>query len=93
MSAQTTFTESAAAYRLNIGGNKDGGHAWADYDLDDDFDLVINRNGTGYLLRNDGGSFTEGTGILASDFNSGNLQYISPNSTGKYRDNEQKNYL
>lgn len=34
--AQTTFTESAAlpAYNLDVSGNKDGGHAWADYDLD-----------------------------------------------------------
>lgn len=72
--AQTTFTESAAAYGLNIGGNKDGGHAWADYDLDGDFDLVINTQGNGRLMRNDGGSFTDVTGTLAPDFNSGNLE-------------------
>jgi hypothetical protein len=40
--SQTTFTKSAAAYRLNIAGTKYGGHAWADYDLDGDFDLAIN---------------------------------------------------
>ncbi|MCW5518079.1 FG-GAP-like repeat-containing protein [Muriicola sp. Z0-33] len=73
-SAQTTFTESAAAYGLNIGGTKDGGHAWADYDLDGDFDLVINRNGSGYLLRNDGGSFSDQTAALAPDFSGGNLE-------------------
>ena len=74
ISAQTTFTESAAAYGLNIGGNKDGGHAWADYDLDGDFDLIINRQGSGYLLRNDGGSFSDQTAALAPDFSSGNLE-------------------
>ena len=72
--AQTTFTESAAAYGLNIGGNKDGGHAWADYDLDGDFDLIINTQGNGRLMRNDGGSFTDVTGTLAPDFNSGSLE-------------------
>ena len=72
--AQTTFTESAAAYGLNIGGNKDGGHAWADYDLDGDFDIVINTQGNGRLMRNDGGSFTDVTGTLAPDFNSGSLE-------------------
>jgi len=72
--SQTTFTESAAAYGINIGGTKDGGHAWADYDLDGDFDLVINRNGSGYLLRNDGGSFSDQTAALAPDFSGGNLE-------------------
>ncbi len=69
--SQTTFTENAAAYGLNIGGNKDGGHAWADYDLDGDFDLVINTTGVGYLLRNDGGSFSDQTAALAPDFSVG----------------------
>jgi len=75
--AQTTFTESAAAYGLNIGSNKDGGHAWADYDLDGDYDLIVNTNGRGYLLRNDGGSFTDVTNIngnLAPDFLNGSLE-------------------
>jgi Big-like domain-containing protein/VCBS repeat protein len=72
--SQTTFTESASAYGLNIGGTKDGGHAWADYDLDGDFDLVINRNGSGYLLRNDGGSFSDQTATLAPDFSGGSLE-------------------
>jgi len=78
MIAQTTFTESAASYSLNIAGNKDGGHAWADYDLDGDYDLVINTNGRGYLLRNDGASgFTDVTNIngnLAPDFLNGSLE-------------------
>ena len=74
LAAQTTFTESAAAYGLNIGGNKDGGHAWADYDLDGDFDLVINTQGQGYLLRNDGGTFSNQTAALAPDFTGGSLE-------------------
>jgi hypothetical protein len=74
ISAQTTFTESAAAYGLNIAGTKDGGHAWADYDLDGDFDLVINTNGRGYLMRNDGGSFSDQTAALAPDFLGGTLE-------------------
>ena len=75
--AQTTFTESASTYNLNVGGSKDGGHAWADYDLDGDYDLVINTNGRGYLLRNDGGSFTDVTNIngsLAPDFLNASLE-------------------
>ena len=71
---QTTFTETAAAYGLNVGGNKDGGHAWADYDLDGDFDLVVNTIGRGYLMRNDGGSFSDQTAALAPDFLSGSLE-------------------
>lgn len=53
--AQTTFTESAAAYGLNISGNKDGGHAWADYDGDGDLDVLVLVNSTtqrNYLMRN-----------------------------------------
>ncbi|MEO9894083.1 FG-GAP-like repeat-containing protein, partial [Aurantibacter sp.] len=73
-SGQTTFTESATAYGLNLTGNKDGGHAWADYDLDGDFDLVVNTNGSGFLLRNDGGSFTDLTATLAPDFSNGTLE-------------------
>jgi len=72
--AQTTFTESAAAYNLDIPGTKDGGHAWADYDLDGDFDLVVNTNGSGYLMRNDGGTFTDVTSVLAPDFSGGGLE-------------------
>ncbi len=72
--SQTTFTQSAPAYNLDIGGGKDGGHGWADYDLDGDYDIVINTNGRGYLLRNDGGSFTDRTTALANDLNSGNIE-------------------
>jgi hypothetical protein len=72
--SQTTFTESAAIYGLNVGGTKDGGHAWADFDLDGDFDLVINTNGRGYLMQNDGGSFSDQTAALAPDFLGGSLE-------------------
>ncbi|WP_396637206.1 FG-GAP-like repeat-containing protein [Maribacter sp. R77961] len=71
---QTTFTESAASYNLNISGNKDGGHAWADYDLDGDYDIFINTNNRGYLLRNDGGNFTDVTNTLISDVNNDGLE-------------------
>ena len=74
VAAQTTFTESAAAYNLDIPGTKDGGHAWADYDLDGDFDLVVNTNGRGYLMRNDGGTFTDVTSVLAPNFSGGGLE-------------------
>ncbi|WGK65037.1 Ig-like domain-containing protein [Croceiramulus getboli] len=63
--AQTTFTENAAAYGLNIGGDKDGGHAWADFDLDGDLDLLINRlNTNSVLLRRDGNTFVDVTNTL-----------------------------
>ncbi|RPD91180.1 hypothetical protein EGM88_15110, partial [Aureibaculum marinum] len=60
--AQTTFSENAAIYNLNIGGSKDGGHAWADYDNDGDLDVLVLVNSTSqrnYLMRNNGdGTFT-----------------------------------
>ena len=34
-------------------------YAWADYDLDGDFDLVTNTRNDGFLMRNDGGVFTD----------------------------------
>ncbi|WP_117883976.1 FG-GAP-like repeat-containing protein [Aureibaculum luteum] len=53
--AQTTFSESANSYNLNINGAKDGGHAWADYDGDGDLDVLVLINSTSqrnYLMRN-----------------------------------------
>ena len=69
LSAQTTFTESAASYNLNIGQNKDGGHAWADFDLDGDQDVLVLVNNTSQkarLMRNNGdGTFTNVQTTLA----------------------------
>ncbi|MFK7813150.1 MAG: FG-GAP-like repeat-containing protein [Maribacter sp.] len=66
--SQTTFTESAASYGLNIGGNKDGGHAWSDFDDDGDLDVLILENVNGstrsYLMQNNSGSFTNVRGSL-----------------------------
>lgn len=102
INAQTTFSESAATYNLNIGGNKDGGHAWADYDLDGDYDLVVNTNGRGYLMRNDGGSFTDVTSTLAPNFTGGNLErtaiFVDFNNDGypdifRNRHNDVRIYL
>ncbi|SFR31631.1 Repeat domain-containing protein [Robiginitalea myxolifaciens] len=59
---QTTFTENAAAFNLDLGTNKDGGHAWADYDGDGDQDVLVLVNSNSrrsYLMRNNGnGTFT-----------------------------------
>lgn len=65
--AQTTFTESAAAYGLNISGNKDGGHAWSDFDDDGDLDVLVleNTNSKSYLMRNNAGTFTNVQAALA----------------------------
>ena len=60
--AQTTFTENAASFGLNIPNAKDGGHAWADFDNDGDQDVLVNLRSTSirnYLMRNNGdGTFT-----------------------------------
>ncbi len=74
--AQTTFIESAASYGLNLGGNKDGGHAWSDFDGDGDIDVLVLQNSTSlrnYLMRNNGdGTFTNvqttlAPGMIAGD--------------------------
>ncbi|MDG1766259.1 MAG: HYR domain-containing protein, partial [Flavobacteriales bacterium] len=54
--AQTTWTENAAAYNLDLNGNKDGGFSFCDFDLDGDFDLLINTNSSSYLYENIGGT-------------------------------------
>ncbi|MDC0008331.1 FG-GAP-like repeat-containing protein, partial [bacterium] len=66
--AQTTFTESAAAYGLNLNQNKDGGHAWADFDQDGDVDILVLENGSGksFLMQNNGlGTFVNVQATLA----------------------------
>ncbi len=67
---QTTFTENAAAYGLNVNQNKDGGHAWADFDNDGDLDvLVLENNNSGsvksFLMQNNSGVFTNVQATLA----------------------------
>ena len=67
--SQTTFTESAASYGLNIGNSKDGGHAWSDFDNDGDQDVLINISSSSnrnYLMQNNGdGTFTNVQPTLA----------------------------
>ncbi|WP_437373710.1 FG-GAP-like repeat-containing protein [Maribacter litoralis] len=57
--AQTTFTESAVSFGLDLGQRKDGGHAWSDFDNDGDLDVLVleNNNSSGvksFLMRNNG---------------------------------------
>ncbi len=68
-----TFTLQAGT-GAEIGGNKDGGAVWADFDNDGDLDILINTNvntvgGRTRLLRSDGAanpSFTDVTATLAN---------------------------
>ena len=66
--AQTTFTESAAAYGLNLNQNKDGGHAWSDFDNDGDLDVLVleNSGAKSFLMQNTSGVFTNVQTTLAS---------------------------
>lgn len=69
--AQTTFTESAASFGLDLGQNKDGGHAWADFDNDGDLDVLVLENNNNssvksYLMRQGPiGTFTNVQATLA----------------------------
>ena len=62
---QTTYTESAASWGINLSGNKDGGLAFSDYDGDGDLDLLVNTNDAtikSRLYRNNGNNtFTDVT--------------------------------
>jgi hypothetical protein len=67
--AQTTFSEQASSWGIHLGGGKDGGHSFADYDNDGDLDLLVNTdNSTQYsrLYRNNGNkTYTDVTSSLA----------------------------
>ena len=70
--AQISFSNIAGlgADASNVGSNKDGGCAFADYDLDGDLDLLVNTyvdNATNrsFLLRNDNGVYVDVTGSVA----------------------------
>ncbi len=69
--AQTTYTESAAAYGLDLGQNKDGGHAWSDFNGDGLLDVLVleNNNNTSvksFLMRQGpAGTFTNVQATLA----------------------------
>ncbi len=68
VSSQTTFTESAASYNLNISGNKDGGHAWSDFNGDGLLDVLVleNTGGKSYLMQQGPiGTFTNVQATLA----------------------------
>ncbi|NNK28955.1 MAG: hypothetical protein HKP06_12030, partial [Flavobacteriaceae bacterium] len=75
--AQTTYTENAASYGLDIPHPKDGGHAWADYDKDGDPDVLVNLYSTttlNYLMQNNGdGTFTNVQSSLAPGMIAGAL--------------------
>ncbi len=75
--AQTTFSESAASYGLDLNKSKDGGMAFADFDLDGDLDVLINTDQSSKrsrLYRNDNGTFTDVTSSLAPDLLNSTLE-------------------
>ncbi len=69
INAQTTFSEQATSWGINLSGVKDGGNAFADYDNDGDLDLLVNTEdgvSKSRLYRNNGNNtFTDVTLSLA----------------------------
>ena len=77
VNSQTTFTESASSYGLNVGQNKDGGHAWSDFDNDGDLDVLILESSGGsrsFLMQNNAGFFTNVQSTLAPGMLSDNAE-------------------
>ncbi|MFK7946454.1 MAG: FG-GAP repeat domain-containing protein [Saprospiraceae bacterium] len=68
---QTTFSEQAGSWNLDLGGLKDGGHSFADFDGDGDLDVLLNTENSTYhtrLYRNNGNNtFSDVTPSLAPD--------------------------
>ena len=66
---QTTFSEQASTWGINLGGSKDGGHSFADFDDDGDLDILINTfdaTQKSRLYRNNGNNtYTDVTSSLA----------------------------
>ncbi len=80
LSAQVNFTESAAAYGINVSGSKEGGLGWADFDEDGDLDLLVNTNSSSLksiLYRNDGTTFTNVTASLAPSLSVNRRQRVA----------------
>jgi len=65
--SQTTFTESASSFNLDVtAGDKDGGHAWGDYNNDGNMDIIINHDGLSLMRNNGNNTFTNVTNALVS---------------------------
>ncbi len=75
LSFAQTFTEDGASAGINLGGSKEGGAVWADFDNDGDLDLAINTSsgfGVTYLYQNNGdGTFTDRTSTYILEIGNG----------------------
>lgn len=74
--AQPTFTNVAGALNVDVGGAKDGGFAWADFNEDGYLDVLINTSsttlGSRLLYSNAAASFTDVTATHAQGIDNGN---------------------